>query len=211
MEDRNLLADRVHVILASASPRREELLCQIGFIPEILPSRIEEMVTGTEPDVVVMELSEQKAEEVAARTAKQAASGDKITVVVGADTVVSIDGRILGKPANREDAVLMLRSLQGRSHHVYTGVTLLAGGRKRSFAAETEVEVYPMTEEEINHYVESGDPMDKAGAYGIQGSFASYIKGIHGSYTNVMGLPVGRLYQELKELLAWVETEIEKQ
>ena len=201
MEEKNLLSEKLRLVLASASPRREELLRQIGFVPEILPSRVEEVVTSTEPDEVVMELSAQKAEEVAARMPE--ASG-RLTVVVGADTVVSIDGKILGKPADREEAFAMLRSLQGRCHHVYTGVTLLCNGQKRTFASETEVEVYPMTEEEIKHYVDSKDPMDKAGAYGIQGSFASYIKGIRGSYTNVMGLPAGRLYQEMKELLCAV-------
>ena len=214
MEEENLLSEKLRLVLASASPRREELLRQIGFVAEILPSRVEEVVTRTEPNQVVMELSAQKAEEVAARLEKneaaqtekcagsgEKASGERLTVIVGADTVVSIDGKILGKPADRDEAFVMLRSLQGRSHHVYTGVTLICNGRKRTFASETEVEVYPMTEEEIEHYIDSKGPMDKAGAYGIQGSFASYIKGIRGSYTNVMGLPVGRLYQELKELL----------
>ena len=201
MEEKKLVSEKLRLVLAAASPRREELLRQIGFVPEILPSRVEEVVTSTEPDEVVMELSAQKAEEVAARMPE--ASG-RFTVVVGADTVVSIDGKILGKPADREEAFAMLRSLQGRCHHVYTGVPLLCNGQKRTLASETEVEVYPLTEAEIEHYVDSRDPMDKAGAYGIQGSFASYIKGIRGSYTNVMGLPAGRLYQELKELLCAV-------
>lgn len=196
MNQENILAGRVQIVLASASPRRSELLRQIGFEPEIIPSQVEEVVTSSKPDRVVMELSAQKAGEVAARVA------DPSKVVIGSDTVVSIDGMILGKPADREEAVEMITRLQGRCHHVYTGVTLICGNRSRTFASETEVEVYPMTKEEILSYADSGDSVDKAGAYGIQGRFAAHIKGIRGSYTNVMGLPVGRLYQELKELLS---------
>lgn len=184
------------VVLASASPRRRDLLCQIGLEAEIIPSQVEEKVTSKEPDKVVMELSFQKANEVAERIA-----ADSDTIVIGSDTVVSSGTSILGKPADREAAMQMLRGLAGKKHQVYTGVTLLLGKHQRTFAEETEVEVYPMTEEEIADYVDSGDSMDKAGAYGIQGCFAAHIKGIQGSYTNVMGLPVGRLYQELKILL----------
>lgn len=215
--DRKWMEHNVHVVLASASPRRSELLRQIGLEPEVLPSRVEEIVTSEKPDEVVTELSFQKAREVAARLAEERSGGTKVdtegrsperdvpdealTVVIGSDTVVSSEGRILGKPQDREEAMAMLWSLQGKSHLVYTGVTLLCGTHRRSFAEQTLVEVYPMTEEEIAAYVDSGDSMDKAGAYGIQGCFAVYIKGIQGSYTNVMGLPVGRLYQELKQLL----------
>ncbi|WP_125144335.1 Maf family protein [Clostridium transplantifaecale] len=211
--------ENIRVILASASPRREELLRQIGIIPEVIPSRVEEKVTKKEPDQVVMELSGQKAEEVAARLEKTRkgiwteASADKdkktgaeedasITqMVIGSDTVVYADGRILGKPADYEEAANMLRTLQGGTHHVYTGVTLIAGERKKTFAVKTEVDVYPMSEREIEAYLACGESMDKAGAYGIQGRFAAHIRGIRGSYTNVMGLPAGRVYQEMKRLL----------
>lgn len=211
--------ENIRVILASASPRREELLRQIGIIPEVIPSRVEEKVTKKEPDQVVMELSGQKAEEVAARLEKTRkgnrteASADKdkktgaeedasITqMVIGSDTVVYAGGRILGKPADYEEAANMLRTLQGGTHHVYTGVTLIAGERKKTFAVETEVDVYPMSEREIEAYLACGESMDKAGAYGIQGRFAAHIRGIRGSYTNVMGLPAGRVYQEMKRLL----------
>ena len=196
-QENNRLLGGTRMVLASASPRRSELLRQIGFEPEIIPSQVEEIVTSTEPAQVVMELSAQKAEEVAARIAAE----KDPPIVIGSDTVVSIDGKILGKPADRAEAVEMITRLQGRSHHVYTGVTLLQGRRRRTFAVETEVEVYPMTKAEIESYVDSGDSMDKAGAYGIQGRFAAHIRGIRGSYTNVMGLPVGRLYQELRGLL----------
>lgn len=211
--------ENIRVILASASPRREELLRQIGIVPEVIPSRVEEKVTKMEPDQVVMELSRQKAEEVAARLEKtqngnwteSCADNKKMgveegafltqMVVVGSDTVVYADGRILGKPADHDDAANMLRTLQGETHRVYTGVTLIAGQQKKTFAVETEVDVYPMSEQEIEAYLACGESMDKAGAYGIQGRFAAHIRGIRGSYTNVMGLPAGRVYQEMKRLL----------
>lgn len=188
-----------HIILASASPRRLELLRQVGVEPDVEPSHVKEVITSTIPSDVVMELSRQKAEDIASF------HQDEEAVVVGADTVVAADGKILGKPKNREDAIAMIKMLQGRSHQVYTGVTLVFCSNckeKRktiTFFEETEVFVYPMTEEEIVSYVDTGEPMDKAGAYGIQGRFAAYVKGISGDYNNVVGLPVGRLYQELKK------------
>lgn len=181
------------IILASASPRRRELLHQVGLQPEIVPSHVEEVITSTEPDQVVMELSSQKAADVAAGYAGQRA------VIVGADTVVAADGQILGKPKSADDAVHMIGMLEGRSHQVYTGVTMIFAdtGEQVTFAEKTDVHVYPMTEEQIRSYVETGEPMDKAGAYGIQGYFAAYIEGISGDYNNVVGLPVGRVCQEL--------------
>ena len=192
----------MEILLASASPRRKMLLEQIGIFPRIIPSRIEEKVTKTEPSEVVMELSSMKAEDIAYRYQEQTGEG----IVIGADTVVAAEGRILGKPADEKEAVRMIAMLQGRGHQVYTGVTLIRirEGKvqeKCTFAEETEVFVYPMDEEEIAAYVKSGDPMDKAGAYGIQGAFAAYIKGIKGDYSNVVGLPVGRTYQEMKKWL----------
>lgn len=192
------------VILASGSPRRLELLEQIGIQPEVRPSSVEEQVMSTVPEEVVMELSSQKAEDVAA----QVPAG---TLILGADTVVAVDGEILGKPEDHEDAGRMIRRIQGRSHQVYTGVTLICkdadGSRGVTFAEKTEVLVYPMTEEEIDCYAQSAEPMDKAGAYGIQGRFAAYIKGIHGDYNNVVGLPVGRVWQEWKRLMEETEEE----
>lgn len=188
-----------HVVLASASPRRRELLGQIGIEPEIRPSRMEESSEESSPEGLVMELSRQKAEEVASGCSQG-------TMVIGADTVVVAEGEILGKPGTPERAVRMIERLQGRSHQVYTGVTvLLCLGRGRThgitFAECTDVHVYPMTEGEINEYASCGEPLDKAGAYGIQGRFAAYIKGIDGDYSNVVGLPLGRLCQEIKGLL----------
>lgn len=190
------------IILASASPRRRELLGQIGIGFEVRISNVEERVTTVEPAVVVEELSRQKAEAVYASLEADVED----VLVVGADTVVALEGQILGKPSDPEQAAEMLRRLAGNIHGVYTGVTLLyrSGSgmvQRRVFHESTKVEFFPMTEEEIRRYVQSGECMDKAGAYGIQGLFARYVKKIEGDYNNVVGLPVGRLYQEAKEWL----------
>ncbi len=178
------------IILASGSPRRKELLEQIGVLFEIVKAEGEEVIKTDIPSEAVKELSRQKAREVAAKT-----DGD---VVIGADTVVAVSGRILGKPKDAEDAVRMIKMIQGKAHEVVTGVTLILkeSGQEICFAETTKVHVYPMTEEQVQAYVESGEPMDKAGAYAIQGKFAAYVSGIEGDYNTVVGLPVGRLYQE---------------
>ena len=227
------------IILASASPRRRELLTQIGLDFDIVVSETEEKITSTEPAKVVEELSAQKAEAVWEKLCSMTASQGSVTnaerldegsgvsrtdegsevfeseqtsgettitdiIVLGADTVVACDGKILGKPADTEAAVAMLTMLQGRGHEVYTGVTILYeqnGERKTlTFHEKTIVHFYPMTDAQIREYVATGDPMDKAGAYGIQGFCARYIRGIEGDYNNVVGLPVGRVYQELHGL-----------
>lgn len=194
----------IKLILASGSPRRRELLHQIGLDSEIIPSTVEEIITSTEPDQVVMSLSEQKAMDVAEHSPVG-------SVVIGADTVVAAAGQILGKPESHEGAYEMIRHLQDDVHQVYTGVTLVLkqadGYRQVTFAQKTDVVVYPMSDEEIRAYADSEEPMDKAGAYGIQGSFAAYIQEIRGDYNNVVGLPVGRVYQELKNLLEDMEEE----
>lgn len=181
------------MILASASPRRLELLRQVGLDPQVEPSRVEEVIASQEPAQVVMELSRQKAEDIA-----RLHWGENV-VIIGSDTVVAADGMILGKPKDRDEAIRMLGRLQGRSHQVFTGVTLADGASRRmvTFYEETIVHVYPMSQEQIAVYADTGEPMDKAGAYGIQGKFAAYIRGIEGDYTNVVGLPVGRVCQEL--------------
>ena len=187
----------VPLILASASPRRRDLLDQIGLNPEIEPSHVVERITSTKPDLVVMELSEQKATDIADQHKGEA------VVVIGADTVVAVDNQILGKPDSDSDAVRMLSLIQGRTHQVYTGVTLIncQTGVKTTFIEQTDVSLFPMTDAEIRAYAATGDPLDKAGAYGIQGVFAAHVKAIHGDYYNVVGLPVGRVYQELKVFL----------
>ncbi len=183
------------IVLASASPRRKELLLQAGIRAEILPSHKEERARAKTPAALVKALSAGKAEDIAAGLPEG-------TVVIGADTIVVLDGTVLGKPKDADDAVRMLKSLSGRTHHVYTGVTLILCGKKEvTFYERTAVEVFPLTEDEIRTYVESGDPLDKAGAYGIQGPFGAYIRGIRGDYTSVVGLPLGRTVWELKQLL----------
>lgn len=189
--------EQLKVILASASPRRKELLNQIGIIPEIIPGDLEEKVTSDVPSQVVEELSRQKAEHVWS-TLKEDQKNN--CVIIGSDTVVSVHGKILGKPKSMIEAENMIRSLQDGNHQVYTGVTLVRCGRSVTFSEKTEVFVYPMTDKEIVDYVAAGESMDKAGAYGIQGRFAAFIERIEGSYTNVMGLPTGRVYKELKKL-----------
>ena len=191
--------EKKSIILASGSPRRKELLLQIGIIPEIIVSHVEEKITSDVPAKVVMSLAEQKAVDVA----KDMPEG---TVILGSDTVVAADGKILGKPKSHEEAYEMIRSLAGRSHQVYTGVCIVkkgaAGGKDTvvSFYDETDVQVSGMTEAEIREYADSEEPMDKAGAYAVQGFFARYIEGLRGSYANVMGLPVHLVYRKLKEL-----------
>ena len=186
------------IILASASPRRRELLTQIGLDFEVVVSETEEKITSTEPAKVVEELSAQKAAAVWEKLAQNR------NIVIGADTVVACDGKILGKPMDTENAACMLRMLQGRAHEVYTGVTILyeEDGVKKAltFHEKTTVHFCPMTEEQIREYVATGDPMDKAGSYGMQGICARYIRGIEGDYNNVVGLPAGRVYQELHGL-----------
>lgn len=196
------------IILASASPRRKELLEQIGMEFEICPAKGEEVITQNRPDAVVLELSRQKAEEVAAGVLTyHETHPDLVTpqdiLVIGADTVVAYGDKILGKPKDEADAGRMLMLLQGKKHSVYTGITLVfidKNGRtgEHRFFERTDVTMYPMDEDEINRYIATGEPMDKAGSYGIQGRCAIYIKQIEGDYNNVVGLPVARLYQELR-------------
>ena len=196
------------IILASGSPRRRELLSQIGLSFTVRVSEADEHTEETKPEKLVCILSERKALAVWDELTEEE---KKESILIGADTVVAVDDRILGKPADETEAFRMIELLQGRSHQVYTGVTILRQGglqpladetntcsiQKKQFFEKTDVLVYPMSEEEITAYVKTGEPLDKAGAYGIQGSFAAYIKGINGDYSNVVGLPIGRLYHEL--------------
>ena len=184
------------LILASASPRRRELLALTGLPFSVKPGNGEEIIHTTDPAEAVKELSYQKAE----AALPLAAEGD---IILGADTVVAIDGRILGKPKDEEDVFLTLKELSGRAHAVYTGVTLMEKGNEGeavTFAERTAVHVLSMTDAEIRAYIATGEPMDKAGSYGIQGRFAVYVSGIEGDYQNVVGLPVSRVYSYLK---AW--------
>lgn len=194
------MLEKATVILASASPRRTELLKQAGIAHIIMPATCDEQTSATQPEQYVMELAERKAADVLACYVKDH-PGESV-IVIGSDTVVSVDGKILGKPKTEEEAFTMLSSLQNHTHQVYTGVAVLENKNgketKKVFCEQSDVEVYPMTKEEILSYIKTGDCMDKAGAYGVQGHFAIYIKEIHGDYNNIVGLPIARLYQELK-------------
>lgn len=177
-------------ILASQSPRRQELLRVVLPEFEVKPCHApEEVPQGLAPYQVVEHLARQKAGLIAA--------GEPGAVVIGSDTVVAIDGQILGKPRDREDCLRMLRMLSGRSHTVYTGVAFAKDGQLHSFWEETQVEFYPLTEQEMQWYASLEEPYDKAGSYGIQGQGSLLVKGIRGDYFNVMGLPVARLWREL--------------
>ena len=185
------------IILASASPRRSELMTQAGFEFEIKVSQKEECYVSQKPDEIVKELALLKAEDIAEQT------GGVNTIIIGADTVVASDGRILGKPKSKEDAFAMIQGLQGKKHQVYTGTAIIIfdeHGKKKTVnhAVRTDVFVNPMTEAEILDYIENENVMDKAGAYGIQGRFAIYIEKIEGDYYNVMGLPISYIYRALK-------------
>ena len=189
----------MRLILASASPRRIQLLHQIGLTAEVIPSHTEEKISSENPEEVVQALARQKAEDVYARLLSEGNVGDAM-VVIGADTVVSVDNHILGKPKSHEEAAEMIASLSGRTHQVYTGVAVITPRESRSFAEMAAVTVYPLSPAELRSYAESEEPMDKAGAYGIQGSFGKFVKGIQGDYNAIVGLPVARLYQELKSM-----------
>ena len=187
----------MELILASASPRRKELLEKIGLPFTVQPAMGEERITQKSPAAVVMALSRQKAEELAAAQTEDC-------IIIGADTVVARGEKIMGKPKDAADAKQMLRSIADDCHQVYTGVTLIRTGahpQSVTFQEKTDVCLYPISDAELDAYIASGDPMDKAGAYGIQGDFAIYVKRIAGDYYNVVGLPIGRVYQELKRML----------
>ncbi len=194
------------IILASSSPRRRELMAQAGFAFEVLVSEADETIETETPVEMVEVLSERKAAAVAEEIKRQGFAEESI-LLVGADTMVAIDGKKLGKPKDEKGAEEMLEELSGRTHQVYTGVTLIRLKKaengsilqeSRTFSEGTDVSFYPLTKEEIRSYIATGEPMDKAGAYGIQGKAAVFVKEIKGDYNNVVGLPIARLYQELK-------------
>lgn len=185
----------MNIILASASPRRRELLERMGIqdFQIVVSDADETLEDGLSPAAQVEQLSRRKAAAVAALV------NDPDALIIAADTVVALDGAILGKPADREDAFRMLSALSGARHHVYTGVTVMQGSRILTRHEETSVEFRPLTAEEISLYIAAGESMDKAGAYGIQGCGCLLVEGICGDYYNVMGLPIVRLAGMLKE------------
>ena len=182
------------LVLASASPRRRELLSQAGFSFEVHPTQIpEDPIPGENPVAYVTRLAREKAEAVYAEITKAAASEQRASAalqVLGADTTVTLDNQILGKPADAADAARMLRLLSGRSHRVITGVALVTANSAEVAAEVTTVQFLALSEEEIAAYIATGEPMDKAGAYAIQGHAARWIPRIDGDYFNVVGLPI---------------------
>ncbi len=214
-----------NLILASASPRRKELLEQAGIDFTVDAADVDEHITVSDPAEYVMELSRRKARAVAERrqrtdcgkgsrkrtdgvenradpeaggSAGRADANDPEEIILGADTVVVCDGRILGKPEDKADAVRMLKLLSGREHEVYTGVTLFGNRGEKTFYECTKVIMYDNDENVLWAYAQTGEPLDKAGAYGIQGRGALLVKGLCGDYNNVVGLPVARVARELR-------------
>ena len=187
------------IILASASPRRRELLERAGVNFEVIPASGEENRISDDPKEAVQQLARDKAVSVM-HTIEDSADG---TLVIGSDTVVVFENMILGKPHDIEDAVNTLKKLQGNTHQVYTGVSVLEKKNgvwtEHTFYESTDVTFYPVSDEEIRAYVATGEPMDKAGSYGIQGIYGIYVRGICGDYNNVVGLPVARLFYEMKK------------
>lgn len=182
------------IVLASQSPRRRQLLGQMGLEFTTQSPEIDEAAfQGRDARDLVQILSREKARWIAGQV-------DPETLVIGADTVVVRDGEILGKPKGEEEARAMLASLSGRTHQVCTGVTVCRGDKVLTQVEETQVTFRPLTDQEIRQYVSTGEPMDKAGAYGIQGYGALLVEGISGDYYNVMGLPVCRLGRILARL-----------
>lgn len=204
------------IILASGSPRRRELLAQAGYEFTVEVSEADEMTKEEFPGAVVEQLSGRKAGAVAASHEcpgeNRNISEEKVCMIIGADTVVALEGKILGKPESEEDAHRMLSVLSGRTHQVYTGVSLILikdGVRiaEKSFHVCTDVNMRRISPDEIAEYIATGEPMDKAGAYGIQGKAAVFISGIRGDYYNVVGLPICALTEHVKKM--WRENRVE--
>lgn len=177
------------LVLASKSPRRSEILKNAGIDFTVRVADADETIPdGTKPCDAVVFLAARKA---------MAVPREKDEVVLGADTIVVLDDMILGKPKDKEDAFNMIKNLSGRVHSVFTGVCAIGDGISLTFAEETRVEFYPLSDDEINEYISTDEPYDKAGAYGIQGLASKFIRGIEGDYFNVVGLPVSSVYKKI--------------
>ena len=182
------------LVLASASPRRKEILKNLGLQFEVVVSGAEEKLDAQlPPHMIVQELSMLKGADVAVKTEN--------AIVISADTIVWLDGKMLGKPSNAQDAMKMLKMLSGRAHEVYTGVCVTDSKSGKSISDYEMTKVYfnELTDEEIDNYIKTGEPLDKAGAYGIQGKGCLMVKSIKGDYLNVVGLPAAKLGKILKE------------
>ena len=187
--------DNIKIILASASPRRKELLTQIGVEFDIMVSDKETDIDSTDPVKACEKQAMQKALDI---EEKAALKYKEDHIIIAADTIVALEGSILGKPKDKEEARLMLEKISGKKHKVYTAVCVFNSRLKthKSFVEETAVEVAELSKKDIDFYLSGDEAYDKAGAYAIQGLFSRYIVGIEGDYYNVMGLPVGRVYRE---------------
>jgi septum formation protein len=183
------------LVLASASPRRNELFKLLGLKPLIIPSLVMEPITNDPPYLQVMKHAENKALSISRNM-------DSHSVVIGADTLVVIDSKVLGKPESKEQAAEFLRLLSGKSHYVYTGITVVYKAHCYKSYARSRVQFCVLTEDDIQQYLDTGEPMDKAGAYGIQGYGAQFITKIHGCYFNVMGFPINLFYQLLNDIIS---------
>lgn len=182
-----------HLILASSSPRRKELLENLHLTFDISSSEVMESYTpGTAPEQIVMELAARKALDVAAKNPD--------AYVIGADTIVYANGQVLGKPTTMTDATEMLKMLSGNTHYVFTGVAIVHDNEVTRFFEKTDVTFWELSDEEITNYIKSGEPFDKAGAYGIQGLGCMLVRQISGDYFSVVGLPVSRTVRELRKL-----------
>ena len=181
------------LILASASPRRQELINLISKEVKVIPADVDENFDSKIPATAVPEM-------LAVKKAKAIAESHPDDVIIGADTSVIVDGEILGKPVDSADAKRMLSLLSGKTHQVVTGCAIFKNGKSLSFSETTDVTFYPLSEEEIDNYIATAEPFDKAGAYGIQGYGSLLVKEIHGDYFNVVGLPVGKLNKMLKKI-----------
>ncbi len=176
------------LVLASKSPRRSEILKNAGFDFTVRVADADETIPdGTKPEDAVVFLAARKA---------MAVERAEDETVLGADTIVVLDGKILGKPKNKDDAFNILKSLSGRVHSVFTGVCIIEKGRSMTFAEETQVEFLSLTDDEINTYIDTNEPYDKAGAYGIQGIASKFVRRINGDYFNVVGLPISTIYEK---------------
>lgn len=181
------------IILASASPRRKEILSELGVDFRVVVADTDESSDISDPVELTRELARRKGLAVYEKLLQSGEYDAESAIIISADTVVCRDGEILGKPRDRADAVAMLTSLSGRSHTVVSGVAVTVRGVTRTDASVTTVRVQEIPREEIERYVDSGEPMDKAGAYGIQGKFSAFVEGIDGCYFGVVGLPVNTL------------------
>lgn len=187
------------LILASGSPRRKDILNMLQASYEAIPCTLEEIIDTDDPALLVENLAHQKAADVSSKQTGR-------TVTIGSDTVVAYKNTILGKPKSRQQAFDMIHSFMGDTHHVFSGVSIILANdgvveKEIRFHESTEVDIYEMTDDEINAYIDTGEPMDKAGAYAIQGLFSPYVKGIKGDYYNIVGFPIAKIYHALRELI----------